>query len=203
MGLSTRKIYSYSTFSVTEEWVALLDLKKEVACVLFNLKKAFDTVPHRRQLQGLEKLQLHPLLLQWIHNYQLQREWVRVNLVSSHWLKTTKLLGMILGSSHTTQTHLCCWNCIHQLLDHIYGGLEPIPIKGHWMAGKGLTESLPYELSSYMWQLLNLPSLQNCRLSLSLCTLYKIIHQQVYSFHPVMYHLICIMFLPRPHICIN
>ena len=54
--------------SVTQDWLALLDQRKDTHCVFFDLQKAFDTVPRRKLMYKLEKLHLHPVLLTW-HNF--------------------------------------------------------------------------------------------------------------------------------------
>ena len=60
--------------SVTQDWLALLDQRKDTHCVFFDLQKAFDTVPHRKLMCKLEKLHLHLVLLTWLHNYLYGRE---------------------------------------------------------------------------------------------------------------------------------
>ena len=45
----------------------------EVCIVFFDVRKAFDTVPHLPLLQTLDKLGLDKYLFRWIRNYLLQR----------------------------------------------------------------------------------------------------------------------------------
>ena len=47
--------------STTHDWLAQLDQNKEICCVFFDFQKAFDTVSHRRLMEKLKQLHLHPL----------------------------------------------------------------------------------------------------------------------------------------------
>ena len=51
-----------------------LDRTKEICCVYFDFCKAFDTAPHHHLSQKLEKLNLHPLLVQWACSYLNERK---------------------------------------------------------------------------------------------------------------------------------
>ena len=46
-----------------------LDQNEEICCIFFNFQKAFDTVPHRRFMEKLKQLHLHPLIVSWLHSY--------------------------------------------------------------------------------------------------------------------------------------
>ena len=37
--------------------------------VLFDLKKAFDSVPHRALIEKMKGIRLHPFIVRWITNY--------------------------------------------------------------------------------------------------------------------------------------
>ena len=73
-GFQQKKSTVTALLSVTQDWLALLDQRKDTYCVFFDLQKAFDTVPHRKLMCKLEKLHLHPVLLTWLHNYLYGRE---------------------------------------------------------------------------------------------------------------------------------
>ena len=73
-GFQQKKSTVTALLSVTRDWLTSLDQRKDVHCVFFDLKKAFDTVPHRRLMSKLKELHLHPILLTWVHNYLCGRE---------------------------------------------------------------------------------------------------------------------------------
>ena len=55
--------------SATGDWYQHLDSKKNVAVVLFDLSKAFDTVPHHGLLNSLFKIGISGSLLKWFRSY--------------------------------------------------------------------------------------------------------------------------------------
>ena len=55
--------------SVFHDWLSALDSGHEVCIVFFDVRKAFDSVPHIPLLQKLANLGLNPFLLRWIQNY--------------------------------------------------------------------------------------------------------------------------------------
>ena len=59
--------------SVTHNWLQQLDLGFDVCTVYFDLRKAFDSVPHRPLLQKLLDIQLNPYLVQWVSSYLTNR----------------------------------------------------------------------------------------------------------------------------------
>ena len=52
-----------------------MDTGGEVCTVFFDLRKAFDTVPHRVRplLEKLKQLNLNPILVRWICSYLMGR----------------------------------------------------------------------------------------------------------------------------------
>ena len=60
--------------STTHDWLMQLDQNKEICCVFFDFQKAFDTVPHRRLMEKLKQLHLHPLIVSWLHSYLTKRQ---------------------------------------------------------------------------------------------------------------------------------
>ena len=72
-------------FSAKHDWVKHLDQNKEICCIFFDFQKAFDTVPHRRLMEKLKQLNLHPSILTWLCSYLAMRQQsVVVNGTSSH-----------------------------------------------------------------------------------------------------------------------
>ena len=63
-----------SLLSVVHEWLEILESGKEVCAVFFDLKKAFDTVPHRKLMTKLQTLGLSPQILEWIRSYLKDRK---------------------------------------------------------------------------------------------------------------------------------
>ena len=56
-------------WSLTHDWFKELDNGNEICSVFFDLRKAFDSVPHAHLVDKLTSLNLCPHLLQWIHSY--------------------------------------------------------------------------------------------------------------------------------------
>ena len=56
--------------TVTHDWLQLLN---DVCSVFFDLKKAFDSVPHRLLLCRLEEISTDPCIVQWIRSYLTRR----------------------------------------------------------------------------------------------------------------------------------
>ncbi len=52
----------------------ILESGKEVCSVFFDLKKAFDTVPHQPLISKLERTGLSPHILEWIKSYLTERQ---------------------------------------------------------------------------------------------------------------------------------
>ena len=59
--------------SVTRSWHELLTKHRQVACVFFDVKKAFDSVPHSKILDALFNIGIRGQLLNWIHDYLSNR----------------------------------------------------------------------------------------------------------------------------------
>jgi len=53
----------------THQWHAALESHKQVACVFFDHRKAFDSVPHQALLNKLHNLQVPGTLQLWVINY--------------------------------------------------------------------------------------------------------------------------------------
>lgn len=86
--------------TVTDEWHQILEQNAEVGTVFFDLKKAFDTVPHRPLLNKLASMGLDSHILQWLGNYLYNgQQRVVVNGEASDSLPVLSgvLQGSILG----------------------------------------------------------------------------------------------------------
>ena len=59
--------------TVTHDSLTHLDRHQEICCIPFYFQKAFDTVPHRRIMERLKELHLHPLILTWLSSYLTKR----------------------------------------------------------------------------------------------------------------------------------
>ena len=57
-----------SLLTVVVDWLKILESKRDVCAVFFDLTKAFDTVPHRPFMAKLKETGLNPHLLEWISN---------------------------------------------------------------------------------------------------------------------------------------
>ena len=53
----------------THNWFEILERERGVGAVIFDFRKAFDSVPHRALLEKLENLQVNSLLVKWIRSY--------------------------------------------------------------------------------------------------------------------------------------
>ncbi len=60
--------------SVTQDWFRQLEKRQEIGAVFFDLKKAFDSVPHLSLVDKLYKLELHRYIIKWVHHYLADRK---------------------------------------------------------------------------------------------------------------------------------
>ena len=83
--------------SATHDWFTLLEEGKEISAVIFDMTKAFDSVPHRQLIAKLEAIGLNAYLINWIKNYLTHRtQSVVLNGASSQPLPV--LSGVLQGS---------------------------------------------------------------------------------------------------------
>ena len=59
--------------AVTHDWLMQLDQGFDVCSVYFDLRKAFNSVPHRSLIQKLFDIQLNPFYIRWIESYLTNR----------------------------------------------------------------------------------------------------------------------------------
>ena len=57
----------------SHDWFVSLERRLDVGAIFFDLRKAFDTVPHSLLLSKLVKIGLDPFIVTWIHNYLAER----------------------------------------------------------------------------------------------------------------------------------
>ena len=75
-------------------------IRIEICPVFLDLRKAFDSVPHRNLLLVLKQLEVHPILLKWICSYLTNRvQRVVVNGEKSNEIHTISGVpqGSVLG----------------------------------------------------------------------------------------------------------
>ena len=75
-GFMPRRSTTSALCSLTHEWLKELDDGNEICSIFFDLRKAFDSVPHTHLIDQLSCLNLCPHILQWIHSYLSDRSQV-------------------------------------------------------------------------------------------------------------------------------
>ena len=68
-GFQPHKSTVSALLDATHKWSNFLDKGLEVVVVFFDLKKAFDSVPHRALIDKMKSIGLHPYLVRWTANY--------------------------------------------------------------------------------------------------------------------------------------
>ena len=69
--------------TTVDKWLRMLDEGREIGAVFFNLRKAFDSVPHKVLMEKLQQTGLNINILAWIGNYLTSRKQMVVNGSSS------------------------------------------------------------------------------------------------------------------------
>ena len=72
-GFMPKRSTTSALCTLTHDCLKCLDEGSEIGSVFFDLRKAFDSVPHTLLLDKLSALQLNVHLLQWIHSYLSNR----------------------------------------------------------------------------------------------------------------------------------
>ena len=60
--------------AVTHDWLNALESRHNVCSVFLDLRKAFNSVPHRLLLEKLNTYALDPCILSWLHSYLAERK---------------------------------------------------------------------------------------------------------------------------------
>ena len=84
----------------SHRWHSSLEKNKSVACIFFDLRKAFDSIPHQALLNKLHGYEIPETLLKWLENYLCnRRQCVVLNGSSSDLLPVRSGVpqGSILG----------------------------------------------------------------------------------------------------------
>lgn len=83
-GFRSKRSCAWQLLKVMEEWTDLLENGNSIDCIYFDLRKAFDKVPHQRLLRKLNSYGIGGKLLKWIETYLTGRtQKVRVNTALS------------------------------------------------------------------------------------------------------------------------
>ena len=72
-GFRPRSSTQQALLSVTNDWHLMLSKHRQVASIFFDVKKAFDSVPHDKLIQSLAHIGVCGPLLQWLTNYLQNR----------------------------------------------------------------------------------------------------------------------------------
>ena len=85
----------------------MLDEGSEIGAVFFDLRKVFDSVPHKVLMEKLQQTGLNINILAWVGNYLTSRkQMVVVNgSSSSDSQEQTLLLSIVISSPTSTNTH--------------------------------------------------------------------------------------------------
>ena len=75
-GFMPRRSTTSALCSLTHDWLRQLDNGNEICSVFFDVRKAFDSVPHSHLMSKLSSLQLCPQIYHWIHSCLAERSQV-------------------------------------------------------------------------------------------------------------------------------
>ena len=77
-GFMPRRSTTSALCTLVHDWLSQLDNGNEICSIFFDVRKAFDSVPHSRLMSKLSTLQLCPYLHHWVHSYLAERSQVVV-----------------------------------------------------------------------------------------------------------------------------
>ena len=73
-GFQAGKSTETGLLATVHSWLNILEQRQEVGAVFFDLRKAFDSVPHARLMAKLQQIGLNDHILAWIGDYLTGRE---------------------------------------------------------------------------------------------------------------------------------
>ena len=83
-GFQKGKSTTTALLSTIHDWCSLLDKHYDIACIFFDFKKAFDSVPYQKMMEKLSQLDLPLSILSWFCSYLSgRRQFVLVNIEHS------------------------------------------------------------------------------------------------------------------------
>ena len=74
LGFQSGKSTVTALLAVTHDWFKALKSRHNVCSIFFDLRKAFDSVPHRLLLEKLNTYALDSHILSWLHSYLAERK---------------------------------------------------------------------------------------------------------------------------------
>ena len=76
--VSSQRCTASALLSVSHDWLQQLELGNDTCVVFFDLRKAFDSVPHSLLLHRLYEIDINQYLVQWIRSYLSNRSQIVV-----------------------------------------------------------------------------------------------------------------------------
>ena len=96
-GFQAGKSTTTALLSVVNEWYQMLEHGGDIGAIFFDIRKAFDSVPHQPLLDKLYRCALDPHIISWVRSYLRDRQQhVRVSGYASS--NTQVLSGVPQGS---------------------------------------------------------------------------------------------------------
>ena len=74
MGFQSGKSTVSALLDVVHSWSEAIDQGKEIYAIFFDLKNAFDSVPHKALIHKLQSIDLNSHILRWICSYLTNRK---------------------------------------------------------------------------------------------------------------------------------
>ena len=73
-GFQARKSTTTALLSVVNEWHQILEHGGDIGAIFFDIKKAFDSVPHQPLLDKLCRYELDSHIISWVRSYLTERQ---------------------------------------------------------------------------------------------------------------------------------
>ena len=113
-GFQPKKSTTAALSDVCNTWAMAVDKGKEVCAIFFDLRKAFDSVPHRSLIEKLESIGINQYILRWIVLYLSGRsQYVVLNGERPPTLAVISGVpqGSVLGTTAAGLQRSYFWNC--------------------------------------------------------------------------------------------